>query len=107
MDQQGRPAATFIYSVTQSADGYIWLGTTDGLVRFDGIQFVHWRSKGNRVLLGAVRVVSRARDGGLWVGTASGLLGHVRGDDLTTTTIDAPVESILETHDGALWAATA
>lgn len=104
--KDGLPA-TFIYSIAQSSDGYIWLGTTDGLVRFDGIQFVHWRSKGNRILLGTVRVVSAAREGGLWVGTASGLVGHVHGDDLSTAAIDAPVEAILETREGTLWAATA
>src|SRR5207245_199760 len=79
-------AATFIYSIAQSSDGYIWLGSTDGVARFDGIQFVHWRSRGNRILLGAVRVVSAARDRGLWVGTASGVVGRIRGDDLTTAT---------------------
>src|SRR6266436_7581905 len=64
--KDGLPA-TFIYSIAQSSDGYIWLGSTDGLARFDGIQFVHWRPKGNRTLLGAVPVVSAARDRGIWV----------------------------------------
>jgi ligand-binding sensor domain-containing protein/signal transduction histidine kinase len=104
--KDGLPA-TFIYSIAQSADGYIWLGTTDGLARFDGIRFVHWRSRGNQVLLGAVRVVRAAREGGIWVGTASGIVGRVHGDDLTMTTIAAPVEALLEARDGTLWAATA
>src|SRR4030088_1786197 len=103
--EDGLPA-TFIYSIAQSSDGYIWLGSTDGLARFDGIQFVHWRPKGNRILLGAVRVVSAARDGGLWVGTTSGVVGRVRGDDLTTATVDAPVEALLEARDRTLWVAT-
>src|SRR5438876_7100972 len=84
--KDGLPA-TFIYSIAQSSDGYIWLGSTDGVARFDGIQFVHWRSRGNRILLGAVRVVSAARDRGLWVGTASGVVGRIRGGDLSTATI--------------------
>src|SRR5258708_2027814 len=68
--KDGLPA-TFIYSIAQSTDGYIWLGSTDGVARFDGIQFVHWRSKGNRILLGAVRVVIAGRNRDVWVGTAS------------------------------------
>src|ERR1035438_5794504 len=96
----------FIYSVTQSSDGYLWLGSTDGLARFDGVQFVHWRSQGNRILLGAVRVVRAARDQGVWVGTAGGLIGRIRGDNLITATVDAPVEALLEARDGTLWAAT-
>ena len=104
--KDGLPA-TFIFSITQSSDGYIWLGSTDGLARFDGIQFFHWRTKGNRILLGAVRVVRAARKGGIWVGTAAGLVGRVREDDLTSATTDAPVEALLEARDGTLWVATA
>ena len=104
--KDGLPA-TFIFSITQSSDGYIWLGSTDGLARFDGIQFIHWRTKGNRILLGAVRVLRSGRDGGIWVGTASGLVGRVRGDDLTSATTDAPVEAVLEARDGTHWVATA
>src|SRR5258705_12326166 len=76
-NKDGLPS-TFIYSIAQSSDGYIWLGNADGLAQFDGIRFFHWRSQGNQVLLGAVRVVNAARDGGVWVGTASGIVGLVR-----------------------------
>src|SRR5260370_39809497 len=79
--KDGLPA-TFIYSIAQSSDGYIWIGSTDGLARFDGIQFYHWRSKGNEILLGEVRVVKAARERGVWVGTASGLVGRIVGSDL-------------------------
>src|SRR6266403_4522846 len=103
--KDGLPS-TFIYSIAQSSDGYIWLGNADGLARFDGIQFFHWRSKENRILLGAVRVVRAARDRGVWVGTASGIVGRVQGDDITVATVDAPVEAMLEARDGSLWVAT-
>src|SRR5437879_8839375 len=36
--KDGIPAA-FIYSLAQTQDGYLWLATTDGLVRFDGRPF--------------------------------------------------------------------
>jgi len=103
--KDGLPS-TFIYSIAQSSDGYIWLGNADGLARFDGIQFFHWRSKENRILLGAVRVVRAARDRGVWVGTASGIVGRVQGDDIAVATVDAPVEAMLEARDGSLWVAT-
>src|SRR6266478_6683991 len=104
--KDGLPA-TFIYSIAQSSDGYIWIGSTDGLARFDGIQFYHWRSKGNQILLGEVRVVKAARERGVWVGTASGLVGRIVGSDLATASVDAPVEALLEARDGTLWVATA
>ncbi len=105
--KDGLPSA-FIYSIAQTLDGYLWLGTADGLVRFDGARFAHWRSEmGHKVLLGAVHTVCAARDGGLWVGTASGMLGHIRGDNLTVSSnIGAQPETILEDRGGTLWVAT-
>src|ERR1700687_4491211 len=104
--KDGIPSA-FIYSIAQTRDGYLWLATTDGLVRFDGVRFVHWRPKtGHTALLGVVRSLCATRDGSLWIGTAAGLVGHIRGDDLTTFSVGAQVEAILEDRDGTLWAAT-
>ena len=103
--KDGLPSA-FIYSIAQSQDGYLWLGTADALVRFDGVRFVHWRPKtGYKRLLGVVHIVYAARDGSLWVGTASGLLGHVRGDDLEVASVGAPPLGMLEDRDGTIWVA--
>jgi ligand-binding sensor domain-containing protein len=48
----------------------------------------------------------RGADGSLWIGTAAGLVGHIRGDDLTTSSIGAQIEAMLEDHDGTLWVTT-
>ena len=104
--KDGIPAA-FIYSLAQTQDGYLWLATTDGLVRFDGVRFVHWRpTTGHTALLGAVRSLCAARDGSLWIGTAEGLVGHIHGDNLTTVSVGAQPEAMLEDRDGTLWVAT-
>jgi len=104
--KDGIPSA-FIYSIAQTRDGYLWLATTDGLVRFDGVRFVHWRPKtGHTALLGVVRSLCATRDGSLWIGTATGLVGHIRGDDLTTFPVGAQAEAMLEDRDGILWVAT-
>jgi signal transduction histidine kinase/ligand-binding sensor domain-containing protein len=104
--KDGIPSA-FIYAIAQTGDGYLWLATTDGLVRFDGVRFVHWRPKtGHTELLGVVRSLCAAADGSLWIGTGSGLVGHIRGEDLTTFSVGAQVEAILEDRDGALWVST-
>jgi len=101
--KDGIPSA-FIYAIAQTSDGYLWLATTDGLVRFDGVRFVHWRPKtGYTALLGVVRSLCAARDGSLWIGTETGLIGHIRGDDLTTSSVGAQIEALLEDHDGTLW----
>jgi signal transduction histidine kinase/ligand-binding sensor domain-containing protein len=105
--KDGIPSA-FIYSIAQTSDGYLWLATTDGLVRFDGVRFVHWRPKtGHTELLGVVRSLCAARDGSLWIGTGAGLVGQIREDDLTTFSVGAQVEALLESRDGTLWVSTA
>src|ERR1700736_3093306 len=104
--KDGIPSA-FIYSIAQTGDGYLWLATADALVRFDGVRFVHWRPKtGHTALLGVVRSLGVARDGSLWIGTAVGLVGHIRGDDLTTFSVGAQAEAMLEDRDGTLWVTT-
>src|SRR5258708_2312761 len=104
--KDGIPSA-FIYSIAQTQDGYLWLATTDGLVRFDGVRFVHWRPKtGHTELLGVVRSLCAARDGSLWIGTGSGLVGHIRGDNLTSFSMGAQPEAMLEDRDGTLWVTT-
>jgi signal transduction histidine kinase/ligand-binding sensor domain-containing protein len=104
--KDGIPSA-FIYSIAQTLDGYLWLATTDGLVRFDGVHFVHWRPKtGHTALLGVVRSLCAARDGSLWIGTAAGLVGHIRGDDLAVFSVGAEAQALLEDGEGTLWVAT-
>ena len=34
-----------VQAIAQSPDGYLWLGTSAGLIRFDGIRFVHWEPR--------------------------------------------------------------
>src|ERR1700737_2011755 len=104
--KDGIPSA-FIYSIAQTRDGFLWLATTDGLVRLYGVPFVHWRPKtGHTELLGVVRSLCAAPDGSLWIGTAAGLVGHIRGEDLTTFSVGMQVEAILEDRDRTLWVMT-
>ena len=43
-------------TIEQAPDGYIWIGTSEGIFRFDGVRFVHWRpTTGHTALLGVVR----------------------------------------------------
>src|SRR5260221_14110353 len=101
--KDGLPSAS-IYSIAQTPDGYLWLATADGLVQFDGVRFTHWRPKtGHTALLGVVRTLCAGRDGTLWVGTGSGVVGHGRGDDLTTSFVGPEIQAMLEDANGTLW----
>jgi len=69
-------------SLTQTTDGYIWLTTSNGLFRFDGVHFTRWTPpSGESLLSTSMWYAFGARNGSLYVGTDLGLLritdGHV------------------------------
>src|SRR4051794_29514615 len=60
--------------ITQTIDGYIWLGTSAGLMRFDGVRFVAWSApKGSSLPDRRFTSLLGARDGSLWIGMTNGL----------------------------------
>ena len=63
-----------IQSILQTRDGYLWMGTERGLVRFDGVQFTVF-DKGNTPGLqnSNAQALFEDRAGNLWVGTWGGL----------------------------------
>lgn len=72
---QGLPQS-MVNHVVQDADGFIWLGTGDGLARFDGQRFVVYKHDGqDSTSLSNNRIwgLAEADAHHLWVGTRSGL----------------------------------
>jgi signal transduction histidine kinase/ligand-binding sensor domain-containing protein len=62
-----------VYAIVQDADGYLWLGTSAGVVRFDGARFTPWQSLHPDPLpVGAVTALRQSSDGTLWVGSEEG-----------------------------------
>src|ERR1700693_2452594 len=63
-----------IISTAQTPDGYLWVGTEFGLLRFDGVRNVPWQPPGGEQLpSNFVPSLVLARDGTLWIGTFKGL----------------------------------
>src|ERR1044071_9336961 len=76
--QQGLPQAT-IYAIHQSRDGYLWLGTQTGLVRFDGVRFTSIDEVGGIELKNIwVTDLAEDSDGGLWIATNGEGVIHIR-----------------------------
>lgn len=106
----GLPSSN-IFSLTQDLDGYLWLGTDEGVVRFDGFRFVNWNALGG-THLPERRVLSVlcAADGSLWIafGGAGGI-SRIRDRRVTNygERDGVPhdfVRGLLQDHRGTLWA---
>ncbi len=81
--------------VTQTTDGYVWIGTVAGLLRFDGVRFVPFvPPTGEPLPNPAVISLLGATDGSLWIGTASGLARWKNGELLTFPETAGRVNSI-------------
>src|SRR6201991_2352161 len=76
-------AKGFIYAIAQTPDGYLWLGTEFGLLRFDGVRTVPWQPPaGQHLPANFIRGLLASRDGTLWIGTLKGLASW-KGGKLT------------------------
>ncbi len=93
------------YSIAQTADGYLWIGGANGLVRFDGVRFVPWTSPpGKQLSSPVVARVLAARDGSLWIGTVPGL-SHSTNQDLInySSYANAVMGPTVEEENGTIW----
>lgn len=104
--QQGLPQDT-IRAITQTADGFLWLGTDEGLARFDGYEFVAFGKNQGGLPSNSVNVLAAGRDGSLWIGTPNGLTRYAAGHFQTFTQKDGlpgnAVSALLVDHAGTLW----
>ncbi len=60
-------------AIAQTTDGYLWILTKSGLVRFDGVRVVPWILPGERLPSSRINSLLGTPDGSLWIGTAVGL----------------------------------
>jgi signal transduction histidine kinase/ligand-binding sensor domain-containing protein len=100
--RDGLPS-TAIYAIAQTRDGFLWLGTADGLIRFDGIRFFQVPLSGNGdTAFGSVRALAAGKDGALWAGTESGILVRLNGGSMKSLTLNLPISSIWERTDSLI-----
>jgi ligand-binding sensor domain-containing protein len=96
-----------VTAILQDRDGYLWMGTQEGLVRFDGVRFTVFDTRNTKALSDDwVQALLQARDGTLWIGTVAGLVSLKDGafsprfpDRLS----HAAVEALFEGRDGSVW----
>ncbi len=91
-------------TMAQTKDGYLWIGTDGGLVRFDGVRFVPWSPpSGQRLLDPRVFSLLGAEDGSLWIGTGYSISQWRRGELINYPQLSGRIEAIAEDKDGAVW----
>jgi signal transduction histidine kinase/ligand-binding sensor domain-containing protein len=105
----GLPQDT-IKAITQTTDGYLWLGTDEGLARFDGYDFRQYDKASGDLPANSITALAAASDGTLWIGTSNGLTryspaGKNRFHTFTTKDglPDDAIIQLYEDHGGTLW----
>ncbi len=100
-----------VYAISQTPDGYLWLGTAEGLVRFDGVRFTVFDRTNTPELIDAqILTLFTDRTGNLWIGTGRGVVryhdGHFRRFDTHDGLTNDYVMALLQDKAGALWIGT-
>jgi signal transduction histidine kinase/CheY-like chemotaxis protein/ligand-binding sensor domain-containing protein len=102
-----------VQTVVQTRDGYLWLATEEGLVRFDGISFTVF-DKSNTPELRSNYIVAlrEGHDGSLWIGTSGSGAYRLKDGKFSAyppvpELAHSTVWSFYEGHDGSMWIGTA
>jgi len=109
--QDGLPEST-VQAFAQTPDHYLWIGTSGGLVRFDGARFVVFdRQNTPRIHENSIFCLMVASDGSLWAGTdGGGLLRYHNGIFRSYAASDGLenyfVRIIYEDRSGTIWVGT-
>ena len=100
-----------VNAIVQTHDGYLWLGTQDGLARFDGIHFKIYSVKDGLTSV-SITCLLEDHEGVLWIGTASSGLccmkqGHI---EAVTGSDNQPgsdtINALAEDSSGRIWVGT-
>lgn len=107
----GLPQNT-IETIVQTRDGYLWMGTEEGLARFDGVRFVvSDRQTAPALRSPFVTSLFESSDGTLWIGTYGGGLARLRHNRIEAFRPDLlgvdRIRGMYETPSGSIYIATA
>jgi hypothetical protein len=107
--EQGLPQGP-VRAVAQTSDGYLWVGSDEGVARFDGLRFVALGIQ-EGLKAGPVSVLLGDSRGALWIGSPESGLSCWQDNRITTLTTreglpaDA-VTALAEDDVGRLWVGT-
>jgi signal transduction histidine kinase len=99
-----------ILAIAQTTDEYLWLGTAEGLFRFDGLTFEHYQAQPEPPLpSGAVVWLLALPDGDLWIGFYSGAIsllrnGHAMNYGKADGVPRGYIDGLVQDETGSIWA---
>lgn len=102
-----------VQALSQTSDGYLWVGTSSGLARFDGVAFAAFDTNNTPELANpSITALCADPDGSLWIGTDGGGLVKMKDGRFSRfTTANGLAGNNLRVvyrgRDGALWVGTA
>jgi PAS domain S-box-containing protein len=105
-------APSVVEALAQSVDGYLWLGSSDGLYRFDGVVFERYQPQsGGPFPAQEVSSLLALPNGDLWIGFSSGAVSLLRNGNATNYTVregvpNGAIWSFTQDREGTIWAAT-
>jgi ligand-binding sensor domain-containing protein/serine phosphatase RsbU (regulator of sigma subunit) len=98
---------SFIYAINQDIDGFLWLGTGEGLYRFNGFDFEYFTTE-EGLADNFVTDIFRDTAGKLWIGHQSGSVSVLSGKDFTVlnkgSENQGSVTDITQDEQGFIWA---
>jgi signal transduction histidine kinase len=106
-------APTMVITMTQTRDGWLWLGGVHGLYRFDGSRFERYAGPGQALPAASISILNAFDDGALWIGYRYGgasvlSQGRLRNyNERNGLPASAPVWGLERDGAGRMWAATA
>jgi len=112
LEKDGYPGGAI--ALAQTTDGFLWIGTFDGLYRFDGVHFERYQSRsGDKVPEDGVYCLKALPDGSLWIGFLhKARIGVLRNGSFTIYAgapgipIDIKIFKIVQDFEGTMWAIT-
>src|ERR1700742_1094619 len=96
-----------VNSVAQTPDSYLWLGTSFGLLRFDGTRASPWPPSNGELLSSSISKLLVTRDGTLWIATAKGLASWKDGKlSQYPEVAGLSISSVIQDREGTIWVGT-
>jgi ligand-binding sensor domain-containing protein/signal transduction histidine kinase len=102
----------WVQAIEQSDDGYLWVGTSRGLARFDGARFVVFNPENTPALADSrITALLISHTGDLWIGTENGQVVRRHGDAFEPVSLGAEasgqrINTLAEDRTGAIWIGT-